>query len=242
MSEREVLGLNGVVLADRGASKIFTLGVASNTDLERADFNPAHDQIRLVNADGSAAGGTASTLTYDERSHSLTWDLDSQGQAPATQVADFVGPKAASPDGLPFNVANLADGFRPAVLKVIFADGSSDITWFDTTGSQPWDTLHATEDANGNVLTYGSTSDAGTQEVFTFDVTNTQAYQRYVDEIDVSGHVTERTVLYDDGSSWTAKFAFAGGPVVSYELDSFDAAGHQIGQSFFNADGTPLMH
>jgi hypothetical protein len=240
VAEREVLGLNGVVLADRAVSKVFTLGVAGNTNLEESDFNPAHDQIRLVNADGSPAGGVASTLTYDERSHSLTWDPDSQGPAPATQVADFVDAKGASPDGLPFNVAELADGFRPAVLKVILPGGSSDITWFDTTNSQPWDTLHAQEDAQGDVLTYSSTSDNGTQELFTFDVTNTQAYQRYVDEIDVGGHVTQRTVLYDDGTSWTAKFAFSGGQVTSYEVDNFNAAGVLVGKGFFHADGTPI--
>ncbi len=241
IAEREILGPNGQILADRAASQVFTLGVSQDADLEAADFNPAHDQIRLVNADGSPAGGAASTLTYDVRSHTLAWDPDSQGPAPATQVASFVDPKAASPDGQPFDVANLADGFRPAVLKVIAADGSQDITWFDTTNAQPWDTLHATEDPQGNVLTYGSASDNGTQQVFTFDVGNVQPWTRYVDELDVTGHVTERTVLYDDNTSWTAKYAYAGGQVVSYELDSFDAQGRQVGQSFFNADGTPLV-
>ena len=74
------------------------------------------------------------------------------------------------------------------------------------------------------------------------DVGNAQPYQRYVDQDDAAGHVLQRTVLYDDNTSWTASFKLDhAGQVVSYELDSFDAQGRQVGQSFFNADGTPIV-
>ncbi len=240
VAEREVLDLAGNVLASRGVSKILSIGVASNTDLERAGFNPLHDQIRLTNPDGSVAGGDHSTLTYDAGSHILTWDPDSEGPAPATQAAMLVDPKTAGSDGLPFDVANLAEDFRPAVLKVIEASGAQDITWFDVDNNQPWDTLHATFDPQGRLLTYGSTLDDGAGQRFTFDADGSQPWTRYVDTLDVLGKVHERTVLYDDGTSWTAKFTFSGGQVVSYELDNFDTQGHQIGQSFFHADGTPI--
>lgn len=227
---REVLSLRGEVLAARGASHVLEAPLGFPADL--AGFDPAHDQLRLFNPDGSVAGGAASTLTFDLRTHALSWDPDSEGPMASLHVgvlqADRLG------------VANLADDFRPGVLKVIGADGGSTVTWFDTGHSQPWDSLVATEDAAGHVLTYGWTLDDGTGKLFTFDVAGVQPWQRVVDDLDTAGHVIQRSVLYDDGQSWTAIFHFAVGQVVSYELDSFDATGALVGKSFFNADGTPI--
>jgi hypothetical protein len=230
---REVLGDDGRVLATHGESHAFTVNTDGDTPL--LGFDAAHDQVSLRNADGSVAHGTTSTLTFDVGSHTLTWDGDSEGPQPATVAAVI--------NAGDFSVVNLADDFRPEVLKVIAADGSQKIEWFDSDHSQAWDTLFATRDAAGNVTTYASTLDDGSKTVFTFDVGNTQPYQRYVDQDDAAGHVLQRTVLYDDSSSWTATFKLdPHGQVTSYELDSFDAAGHQVGQAFFNADGTPLTH
>ncbi len=229
---REVLGEDGSVLAAPGATHVFNTPTNSGAALS---FDPAHDQVSLTNPDGSVAHGTTSTLTFDARDHTLTWDQDSEGPQPATVAAVL--------NAGDFSVANLADDFRPEVLKVIAADGSQKIEWFDSDHSQPWDTLFATLDPAGNVTTYSSTLDDGTKTVFTFDVGNTQPYQRYVDQDDAAGHVLQRTVLYDDNTSWTATFKLdPHGQVVSYELDSFDAAGHQVGQNFFNPDGSPLVH
>ena len=229
---REVLGEDGTVLAAPGTTHLYTLPTSSGAALS---FDPAHDQVSLTNPDGSVAHGTTSTLTFDARDHTLTWDQDSEGPLPATVAAVL--------NTADFSVANLADDFRPEVLKVIAADGSQKIEWFDSDHSQPWDTLFATLDAAGQVTSYSSTLDDGSKTVFTFDVGNSQPYQRYVDQDDAAGHVLQRTVLYDDNTSWTATFKLdPHGQVISYELDSFDAAGRQVGQSFFNADGSPLGH
>jgi hypothetical protein len=230
---REVLAEDGTVLSARGVTHIFTASTGAVAVLN--GFDPAHDQLDVVNADATQAGGPTSTLTFDARDRSLTWDQDSAGPIQAVRLGTL--------DVEQIGVANLEDGFRPEVLKVIAADGSQKIEWFDSDHSQPWDTLFATLDPAGNVTTYASTLDDGTRTVFTFDIGNLQPYQRYVDQDDAAGHVLQRTVLYDDNTSWTATFKLdRAGQVVSYELDSFDAAGHQVGQSFFNADGTPLVH
>ncbi|HEY0437079.1 MAG TPA: hypothetical protein VGC92_10585, partial [Phenylobacterium sp.] len=229
-TEREVLDQGGNVLAARGASHVFNVSVGGSTVIQ--GFNPGHDQLFVANPDGTAAGGAHSTLTFDERTHTLTWDQDSEGPSPAHQFAVL--------DVGRIGVSNLADNFRPAVLKDIAADGSSTITWFDTDHSQSWDTLVATEDAAGNVLTYASNSIGGTSEVFHFDVDNTQAYQRYVDDFDVTGHVVERAVLYDDGSSWTARYLYSAGQVAEYELINYDAAGHMLAHGFYSPDGVLL--
>jgi hypothetical protein len=228
---REVLGEDGHVLAARGLSRTVDLTVNGATDV--GGFNQAHDQIVLHNADGSVASGATSTLTFDARTHVLSWDPDSQGPAAASTAAVLGGVTALT-------VANLADAFRPEVMKVIAQDGSSTTQWFDSDHSQAWDTLLATFNAAGQLTTYGSTLDDGTGTTFHFDVDGAQPWQRYVDQTDAAGQVLARTVLYDDGTSWTAKFLILGGQVVNYELDSFDANGRQVGQSFFNPDGTPL--
>jgi hypothetical protein len=230
---RGVLGGDGRLLTTPGAGQVDAISTGGGTPI--GSFDPAHDQISLRNADGSVAHGVASTLTFDIRSHILTWDQDSEGPLAATT--------AALVNTGDFSVVNLADDFRPEVLKVIAADGSQKIEWFDSDHSQNWDTLFATFDRAGNVTTYASTLDDGTRTVFTFDVGDTQPYQRYVDQDDAAGHVLQRTVLYDDNTSWTATFKLDfQGQVQSYELDSFDALGRQVGQSFFNADGSPLGH
>ncbi len=230
---REVLGEDGHVLTAQGAGQVDVISTNGGTPI--GSFDPAHDQVSLRNADGSVAHGATSTLTFDARDHTLIWDQDSGGPAPATQAAIL--------NSGDFSVVNLADDFRPEVLKVIAADGSQKIEWFDSDHSQTWDTLFATRDPAGNVTTYASTLDDGTRTIFTFDVGNTQLYQRYVDQDDAAGHVLQRTVLYDDNTSWTATFKLDfQGQVQSYELDSFDALGRQVGQSFFNADGSPLGH
>jgi hypothetical protein len=229
---REVLSLDGTVLAARGVSHTFTVGVAGSAGLD--SFDVAHDQLILTNADGSVAHGPASTLTFDVRTHALTWDQDSQGPAPASTAAllnvDHLG------------VANFADSFRPAVFKLIAEDGSTTIQWYDSDNNQTWDTLRATRDAADRVTTYASTLDDGTSTVFNFDVTNTQPYNRYVDQNDAAGRVIVRSVLLDDGQSWVATFTRAGdnGAVVSYTVDSFDAGGRLVGHGLFHADGTPF--
>jgi hypothetical protein len=227
---QEVLSPSGLALAARGAAHVFSASVSHPDDF--SGFDAGHDQLFLTNPDGSTAGGAASTLTFDARTHGLTWDPDSDGPAPS----QFLG-LVNAPD---LEVSNLAGGFRPAVLRSIGADGAQTITWFDADGSHDWDTLVAHEDAAGNLLTYGWTLDTGVGKLFTFDVANTQPWQRVVDDLDPSGHVTERSVLYDDGQSWTAKFQLVNEVVVRYELDSFDAAGNQVGKAFFNPDGTPV--
>jgi hypothetical protein len=227
---QEVTSLSGSALAARGVSHTFTDSVDRPTDF--GGFDAGRDQLFLTNPDGSAAGGAASTLTFDARSHVLTWDPDSEGPAPAQTLGTLDAPD--------IGVANLSGGFRPAVLKSIGADGSQTITWFDNTASHDWDTLVAHEDAAGNLLTYGWTLDTGVGKLFTFDVANTQPWQRVVDDLDPADHVAQRSVLYDDGQSWTAKFTLQDGVVIRYELDSFDSSGNLVGKGFFHPDGTPI--
>ena len=133
---REVLAEDGTVLAAPGATHVFSVATNSGAPL---GFDPAHDQLSLTNPDGSVAHGTTSTLTFDARDHTLTWDQDSEGPQAATIAAVI--------NAGDFSVANLADDFRPEVLKVIAADGSQKIEWFDSDHSQPWDSLFATLDA-----------------------------------------------------------------------------------------------
>ena len=226
----QVFSLTGVALSGLGQSQVFTASVSHPTDFGGFDFR--HDQMFLTNPDGSAANGPATTLTFDARTHVLSWDPDSEGPAPSQTLGILDAPD--------IGVANLADGFRPAVLKVIAGDGSHTIEWFDNTASHEWDTLVAHDDAAGNLLSYGWTLDSGVGKLFTFDVANVQPWQRVVDDLDTGGHVTQRSVLYDDGQSWTATFQLENGVVVRYEVDSFDAAGVLVGKGFFYPDGTPV--
>ncbi len=226
--QREVLGIDGKVLSTFGVSHTYNLTVGGSATIQ--NFNADHDQIRLNNLSGGIAGGAHSTLTFDERTHALTWDQDSpEGPSPPVSAGVVLTGQ--------FGVANLAADFRPAVLKVIADDGSSTITWFDTDHSQTWNTLFATENPAGQVLTYGSMSDGGIKEVFTFDVDNSQPWQRYVDDFDLQGHVVNRAVLYDDGSSWNARYVFQGDDVAFYELTNFDAHGNQVGHGFYDSNG-----
>ncbi len=226
---REVFAGDGTVLAARGVSHDFSAGTASASVI--AGFDEAHDQLTVLNPDGSIAGGTHSTLTFNVASHTLTWDQDSEGPAAPTTVAVLPGV-----DNL--TVANLAEAFRPEVLKVVAADGSSTISWFDSDRSQTWDSLAATLNAAGQTLTYAATMDDGTKTGFTFDADNSQLYQRIADQYDDAGEVVQRTVVYDDGEFWTATFTYESHHVDHYELDSFNAAGVLVSKGFFNADGS----
>jgi hypothetical protein len=228
---REVLGEDGTVLSPKGVTHVFTASTGGGFAVLNG-FDAVHDQLDVVNADGTQAGGAASTLTFDMRDHSLSWDQDSEGPIQPVHIGTL--------NANQFGIANLEDGFRPEVLKVIGADGSETIHWFDSDHSQAWDTLLAVKNAQGQVVTYGSTLDDGSGTTFHFDVDNSQPWQRYVDQTDAGGHVLQRTVLVDNGQSWTAIFSFANGQVVSYEVDSFDVNGQLIGKGFFHADGTPI--
>jgi hypothetical protein len=230
---REVLGEDGSVLMARGVSHTVTVDVAEGAVLN--GFDPAHDQLVVVIGGDAVASGAHSTLTFNAGDHTLTWDGDSEGPLAASRVAVL-------PNADTLGVANLADSFRPEVLKVIAADGSSTIQWFDSENSQTWDTLIATETAAGAVKTYTSVLDDGARTVFTFDADNSQPYTRYVDQEDAAGRVLIHSVVLDDNESWVAKFTYVGGHVVSYEVDSFDADGHLVGQGFFNPDGSVLAH
>lgn len=230
---REILGLDGSVLTPRFEVHEFTQTIGDFSG-QLVQFT-AHDQLTLVNPGGAVAGGPNSELVFSETSTGtgmLVWVPDTNHPENSFTIGQL-------PVGS-FGIQNLADGFRPAVLKVISPQGQTSYTWFDANGSQTWDTQYATYDIHGQLTTYGATLDDGTSHQFTFDVDNVQPWTRYVDTFDAGGHLQERSVLYDDNTSWTAKFAYAGGQIVSYELDNFDTQGHQVATSFFHADGTPF--
>jgi hypothetical protein len=228
----EVLADDGSVLTPQGVFHTYTLSTTGFTAV--SSFDPAHNQIAVQGPNGAYAFGPTTTLTFDVRDHSLTWEQDSEGPSAPVLLTTL--------NTDTFGVANLQAAFRPEVLKVIAADGSSTIQWFDSDNSQPWETLIATETAGGAAKTYASMLDDGTKTAFTFDVDNSQPYTRYVDQDDAAGYILSRTVLVDTGNSWMATYTYAGGQVVSYEVDSFDSAGVLVAKNFFNPDGSILAH
>src|SRR6185503_10146792 len=137
----EVLGTDGSVLSGPGVGRDVIFSI-SQPGLTVDGFDAAHDRLGVVTAGPAYAYGPTSTLTFDARDHSLTWDQDSQGPIAPVRIGTLNGTDTLT-------VANLEPIFRPEVLKVIAPDGASTVEWFDADGSQPWQTLQAAYTASG---------------------------------------------------------------------------------------------
>lgn len=214
---------NGVVTwdadGDQGPGAPVTVGVLSGVPtLTAASFAPGFEPalVRIVNA--VDLGRQVPAYSHSD----ITYGF---GKQPFIQASADYGPGTVT--GAPL-----------LTYVVDWADGRQSAKWFDSNGSQTWDTLVADFDSQHRLKIYATFNDDGSHVLRTFDTAGDQPWSRIVDEYDAAGRLGYRAVVYDDGARYEATFDVANTQPWGYVVDSYDAVGRQTGHVFYKDDGS----
>jgi hypothetical protein len=178
----------------------FVLSLGGVTRVQ--DFNLAEgDRVGVVAANGAAVDGSHGLLTWNQQTHALTWDPDSDA---GVQVPITVG--ALYGAGTALGASSLAAGFQPSATRVILADGSRVEEVFSWSGTGTLDHTFANFDPQGRTVEYDVYSRDGSYTQTWLDNLGNQPWSGREADYDAQGRIIQYAYQLDDGTETVWQF------------------------------------